>query len=294
MGTPILRGSSDVKLQKQVFSWDATRGGDYSEIWQALDPSKAAAFYNGKVYTTRSAQMTITNGTAELELKWGAAADGGGPGAPNGIEVTTDRWECPQPTAQKPVFEHPQFLAYLNDLLAAQGLASTDEIVAEAIANWRKAAAAGQKFAEFQPAWDTFLVSNPAAAGYMARCYRLVTNDQTHYQASLYSLRHTTNAPNYWSLNRADVDVNRIYTPAQFMAEVTDGSLWYFPLPGRLQFKLAAAVSNLIATIPARTNYLIGWLKDASAETSIHGGRIEIQTEYKLDQWSTDLYAAAT
>lgn len=311
MATPILRGNSDVQLQKEVWSWDSTKGGDYSQFWNALDPAKAQSFYNNRVYTCRSAQMTVTNGTAELELKWGAAGvSSGGPGAANSIEVTIDRWECPEPIVQKPVFEHPNFIlaAYA---FAAYLSATWDDVFFCAMVNaWRKGASANQQFSQFidglqldtsdghhtlnWSGWQTFVTSYPNQAGTLIRLYRMMANDQTHYQASLYSLRHTTNAPNYWSLNRADLDVNCIYTPAQFITEVTDGTLWYLPLPGRLQFKLAAAISTLLATTPVRANYQIGWLKGASAESSIQGGRVEIQTEYKLDQWSTDLYNLAT
>ncbi len=306
MATPIYRGSSDVKLQKQVFTWDSTKGGDYSEVWQALDASKAATFYNGKVYTCRSASLTVTNGTAEMELKWGAAGNGSGPGAANSLEVTNDRWECPEPKTQKPIFEHPSFISALYTLASYASASFNDTFLADAINAWRKAAAANQQFTDFSSqlkignttiyaaGWASFVAANPATAGLLIRSYRLASNDQTHYQASQYSVRHTTNTPNYWSLNRADRNVNCIYTPAQFVTEATDSSLWYYPMPGRIQYKIAAAVANLISITPSRTNYQIGWLKAGSAETSIHGGRVEIQTDYVLDQWSTDLYAVAT
>lgn len=300
MATAIYRGSTDVQLQKQTFSWDSTRGGDYAEVWEALDPAKAATFYNGKVYTCRSAQLSIANGVAEMELKWGASAVG--QAAANSLEITIDRWECPEPIVEKPVFDHPTFRAYFDVSLAYFGLPLTDDQRAYSIGVWRKGAAAGQDFRTFLSSlpgattatWAEFVSSNPTAAGYLARIYQFAANDQTHYSASQYSVRHTTNAPDYWSLNRADQNVNRIYSPSSFISEVTNSALWYFPMPGRIQYKISAAVANLLAVTPARDNFLTGWLKTGSAETSIHGGRTEIQTNYLLDQWSTDIYGIAT
>ena len=296
MPNPIYRGNTAPQLQKQVYSWNAQRGGQYAESWQGLDPALASAYYNGRIYTCQEAQMTVTNGVAELELKWGASGTGGGPGAANSIEVTIDRWECPEPKIEKPVFNHPTFLAYFSAALTFFGVTPTDDNIAVYLAAWRAGAASGTDFRNFIPGsnWATFVAANPTAAGYLARGYQKVANDQTHYEDCVYSVRHTTECPNYWSLNRADQNVRCIYTPAQFMSEATDGTLWYFPLPGRLQFKLAAAVSTLTGVTPARAYYLIGWKKSASGETSIHGGRIEINTTYVLDQWSTDLYNFAT
>lgn len=117
------------------------------------------------------------------------------------------------------------------------------------------------------------------------RFYSLHQRGSTDYKRGQYVLRHTTNASSRWTTNLADVGVDQIYSPAKLLTEVQDGGAWIYPLPTRLSYK--------IAHIPAATpqpNYLWGWLKSSSTETTAANNRIEISTEYTLEQWSTDLY----
>ena len=60
-------------------------------------------------------------------------------------------------------------------------------------------------------------------------------------------------------------------------------------MPARLVYK----IQNLPSPVTV-SGYLWGWRKLPSTETSAAGNRVEITTEYILDQWSTVLYQAAT
>lgn len=295
---PII-GTDEPVLQQRIWRWTPQTAGSYDEVWRGLNLAKMTAKYNGLVYTSNEAELTSSGAIAELKIKWGAT--GGGAGA-SSLAVTTDRWECPEPEVTKPVFDRPQFIAALQVLAAYFSVTPDDVFIANAVSAWSKGAASNTQFDDFsdtlkigsrtinKAGWNDFVSHYPNEAGLLIRDYRKVVCGQTYYYDSQYSLRHTTRAPNYWSRNVSDDNVNTIYSPARFMAEVTDGSLWNFPLPGRLQFKLAASVTALTARLPSRYGYQIGWLKKASGETAIHGGYIEISTAYLLDQWSTDLY----
>lgn len=300
MATPILRGDDNPQLQKKSYSYDWSRGTSYNEEWKGINPDKMIAKWNGTVYSAMQARMTIAAGVADLSIEW-AAAPGGGSGDAGSITVTQDRWETPEPRVEKDIFTHPAFLA----IWIATGV--TDLQLNNVVATMRRYAessrGAGQSLANENDLINTLTTYYASISHSMPsstpletamRYYRLYVNDQTHYQAAQYACRHTTTAPNYWSLNRADLNVNRVYSPALFVTEVTDGSLWRFPLPGRLQYKLAAAVTAFGAVTPVRSNYLIGYLKGPSAEATVARGRVEIQTSYVLDQWSTDLYPVAT
>ena len=69
------------------------------------------------------------------------------------------------------------------------------------------------------------------------------------------------------------------------IAETTNAGSWVFPLPGRMAYK----ISNLAAPIVI-SGYLWGWRKLPSTETTAAGNRIDITTEYWLEQWSTFIY----
>lgn len=293
---PTLRGNDEPLLQKRDWQNEWTRGTTYGEDWKGINPAKMFAKWNGLVYTAQRMQMSVERGIASLRVEWSGSGGGavGSGGNNNSIEVTIDRWECPEPTILVHVFEHPTFLAAMDVALAAWGFSVNDSERAQTIAGWIASANSGRQFTEFVKGtgWPAFVASHPTEASYMARMYQKAAIGQ-QWQTSLYSCRHTTNAPSFWGLNVADLNVNSIYSPAQFMSEATNASSWIYPLPGRLQYKLAAAASAYTALTPARSNYQIGWLKAASAESTAPRGRIEISTNYVLNQWSTDLYPTA-
>src|SRR5690606_6075756 len=108
------------------------------------------------------------------------------------------------------------------------------------------------------------------------------------YASYNYVLRHTTNVSNRWNVNIADINVNRLYTTAQLLSEAQNAGLWNYPLPPRLAYKI-----NAIAVPTVQSGYLWSWLKSASSEASAANNRVNIVTEYALDQWSTDLYQTA-
>ena len=287
-------------MQKQTYSQSWASGWQYGEEWKGISPDKMMAKYNGLKYAVQSAKMTVAKGVADLVMEW-AVTPLGNYGDRASIEITQDRWECPEPRMEKDLLNHPQFLAIWN----ATGVSYSQliDIISIIRRNAESQKSAGQStrrevdmINQVGAVYDAIGKELPGADALekALRFYRLYVNDQTHYQSSQFALRHTCNAPNYWGLNRADVGVNCIYSPARFMSEVTDGGLWYFPLPGRLQYKLSAAASGLAASTPTRNNFLIGWLKSASPEVTVAKGRIEIQTGYVLDQWSTDVYSAVS
>lgn len=107
------------------------------------------------------------------------------------------------------------------------------------------------------------------------------------YFTSQYVLRHTTNVSNRYDINISDVGVNMIYSTAELLSETQNANSWVYPLPGRLAYK----INNIPVPSITPSNYQWGWLKSASTEATAANNRINIATEYKLFQWSTDEYA---
>lgn len=305
--TPIDRGTYEPQLQRQIFTRDFAQGTSYAEEWAGLSPSRMVDRWNSTGYTAKSGTLTIDKGMAEMRLVWA----GDGTSAGNSLEVTIDRWEIPEPVESKDLFQHP---AFLLDLFTCGGTSGgsyvmTDGQASDIISIMRSGAEKARglnagSYASNRVTTETNVNKywgitcgkgvylNPTDR--MMRFYDLYANNQTHYRAATYACRHTTSAPAYWSRNVADVNVNRVLTQAQFLSETTNAALWLFPLPGRLQYKLAAAFAAFTTVHWSRPNYLNGWLKSPSAESSVGRGRIEIQSHYLLDQWSTDLYPLAT
>jgi hypothetical protein len=299
---PIKRGSDEPLLQKQSFSNDQTGGGSYTEEWRGISTAKMTAKWNGLVYTCRKATMEWKNDVASATFEWSGGTDGAG--SLNSKAVTQDRWECPEPKSEKDLLTHPQLIYAINSQLSPTATQLYDILFimrqyAEKAKSNPSSDSAEKTFRDaLEDYLDTQGLSSPPLTLYSStnflRLWHLYANDQTHYQSSQYALRHTTSAPNGWALNVADLNCNCIYTTSQMLAECGNSSLWNFVLPGRLDFKLSAASSAFAAVTPTRANFQIGWLKSASAESAVGRGRIEIQTGFVLDQWSTDVYPLAT
>lgn len=297
---PIIRGNDEPQLQRIRYTKNASTGGQVTEEWRGGSTTKMTTKWNANVYLVQNAEMTFERDVAELKLTWGGTPSGGA-GGTNSLEITIDRWEVPEPKSEKPRFSHPLLYQWLQVLAVFDGTLIPEEWkIINYISQLNRGVSNNVKAVDlFKESnfkgWDSFSASySTTGVQYIARAYQAVVQGQTHYQSSQYSLRHTTNTPNYWSRNVADNNVNRIYTQSQLIAECTDSTLWYFPLPGRLQYKLAASYADFAAQTPTRANYQIGWLKSASSETTTGRSRNEIQTGFVLDQWPLDVYPLAT
>lgn len=197
--------------------------------------------------------LTSSGAKSVLIATSGAATDGQ-------PEVTTDTWQILANEIQKDIREHPLFRA-----------------VSEA------------DLQRIQSCLSTGITPQPAFVDANANTlFTHLVRGTTHYALSQYVLKHTTNVSNGYSANVADSNIERIYSSAQLIAEAQNGTLWAYPMPGRLAYKI-----NSIAAPTIRPGYMWGWRKLASTETTTAGNRIEISTEYWLEQWSLSLYSQA-
>jgi hypothetical protein len=193
---------------------------------------------------------------------------------------TIDTWEIAANQIQPLVFENP--------LIQAIGTAGGRAVVQFAIETGLKPAEAVSDFnkstelkAQYNSGSDVAWPTEPA----LIRLYDRGKKGKTEYASTGYVLRHTTNVSNRWSVNIADVGVNMLYGTATLLSEAQSSGLWIYPLPGRLAYKI-----NNIPVPAVQTGYYWSWLKSASSESTSANNRVNIVTDYTLDQWSTDLY----
>lgn len=196
-----------------------------------------------------------------------ASASGGQLGIP---DVTTDTWQILGNEIQKSVTEHPDIQVMETSFPGTIGYIKRDVELVE------------QGLPVGDPAPD------PGAAPLSGYLFYSLKIGQTHYALGQYVLRHTTNVSNQYDTNVSDFNIERIYTTSQLIGEVTTG--WTFPLPGRMVNK----IQNLAAPT-AVSGHLWGWRKLPSTEITTAGNRIEITTEYWLEQWNIAfIYKLAT
>jgi len=198
--------------------------------------------------------------------------------------VLIDRWELGVDEEKPSIWENPIFQALIN----TQGSADAAIILAKM-----------KNAGEGNIAWADLITDAEfeAAAGGMSEPQQNQLEDYLDYYLSgitnflrgKYRLRLTMNAPARWGANIADFNVEKIYTIAQLLSEVTSRSLWILPLPAYLNWKIQNYVAPDLTATP---EYIWGALKTRSGASTAANNRVDITTEYLIDAWTTWLYPA--
>ncbi len=257
MPKPRINGTLNPVRQPTEYTYDPQNGMQVVFKWEAA---------GGDLWPLANAYAAARMGFTHIPnaAKSTLIATASGPQAGEG-DFNTDTWEILANEIQKDMLEHPRSLAIEESFPGTLILVKHETESGKALAT--------------TPPWSSGAVALGAT-----RLYNLLVRGQTHFSLGQYVLRHTTNVSNAYNSNIADFNVERIYTTAQLLTEAGNSNLWTFPLPGRLAYK----VQNL--PVPtARTDYLVGWRKLPSSENTAANNRVNITTEYWLEQWS--LYA---
>jgi hypothetical protein len=263
MPTPRVNGTLQPVAKAPVIEYDPNRGQTIRLEWESAGDNLR------NIALSLGAQRIAYNFTQSPHLsRIIASATGSQVGVP---EITTDTWQIMANEIQKDIKTLPRFLEMEESYPGTIGYIVRDvELYNQGQSPGTPAPVAG-------------------AAAEAANLFWLLVRGVTHFATSQYVLRHTTNVWNGYAANVSDLNIERIYTTTQLLAECQNASSWIFPLPGRLAYKL-----QQIPAPAARSNYLWGWRKLPSTETTAAGNRIEITTEYWLEQWSTVVYPAVS
>jgi hypothetical protein len=252
----IITGTRAPVRQRDRITYDPKNGIERQIVWQCPDP-------NGLYSIAASFEKLGYKYTFEPGLNGTIVASA--PSADDGQDETvTDTWEITANELQKDIREHWKFRQL------------SDSVQSSINANIKESA--------------ELSTISPPLTGNAVSFYKLMKSGTTHYAVSQFVLKHTTNVSDRYQTNVSDKNVEKLYTFDQLIAEASDASLWVNPIPGRLKAKLLSIKANYTPT--AVDGYSWGWRKLASTERSNAKGRIDIQTEYWLEQWSSTLYEA--
>jgi hypothetical protein len=263
MPSPIINGSLSPFLQNSGNDFDPSNGYLLTEDYRGFSQSQMSALQFDYVRAGIACRLKFHQGGAStLDVR------------DSSLQYTIDTWEIVGNNESASGFRHPTAVSIINSTGNPTGVL------------------AGIRQALLQAAdWDTFVNTALAALApgdddTLGRFYALNLIGQGEYYRGQYVLRHTTNVSNQWAQNIADFGIEQIYSPAQLLTEVQNSALWMLPLPGRLVYKIGA----IPAPVP-QPNFTFGWLKKASTENTAANNRVNIASEYNLDQWSDDYYA---
>ena len=251
-----------MNVRRDTVRWDPTRG--YSELidYKGLSQQAALDLFQTYIGLGVACEVVYENDIAEVHINNSTQ------------EITIDSWEIMGDEAQSDFLLHPTMLSNLT-LTEIQELR---QYLNEGLTS-------DQVFADMG-AWED--LQNTA----VERIYAAIFNGQTEYLTQKYVLRHETSFSGRSTANIADVGVNQIYTIASLLSEVQNSSLWAFPLPDRLAYK----ISNILPPyVPygysAPQNYVWGAFKSTSTESTVVNNRIQIRTDYSIDLINADAYA---
>ncbi len=272
----VRRGIPEPILQWQEWSWDQSVGYTLDQEYQGLDyaaMTRLANFFNAYGVSTRvrfqASKATLTTRDATGNY-------------------TVDKWEMNADQTQPSIFENNLFNYLMNQAvdkstaitLLRTTLQNSDPTTSTS--QWNYLIGQADFLNALGPAFGVGSQNLIQLQQYFDDYNLGVTN----FVSGRYSLRHTTNAPNRWTANVADFNVEKIYTISQLLSEVQNSNLWILPMPGYLAYKIANyAVPNLRGS-----NYVWGALKERSSASTAANNRIDIVTEYLIDQINTNLY----
>lgn len=269
-----LRGTKSPLLQWFESNFDPTSGYTYGQEYRGFDYDQMVALGNSFTALGVSAKLRYQSGEAVLTLNDATGT------------VVVDKWEVGVDEERPSIFENPLFMGTISGAADRSTLLT---LMRNALQNgdplnnsWNALVTPN---ADGTPSAFT-TASNGVNLAILKEYFDDYNLGVTNYIRGKYRLRHTTNAPARWNANIADFNVERAYTIAQLLAETQNKTLWVLPLPGYLAYKI------LNYAIPqARTNYAFGAFKLRSNATTAAYNRVEITTEYIIDNINTNLYS---
>jgi hypothetical protein len=263
-----LRGTKTPLLQWFESNFDPNAGYTYRSEYQGTDYPQMVALSNSFTAAGVSAVLRNQSGIATLTITDATGV------------VVIDKWELGVDEERPSIFENALFLAVVN---AAANPSRVITMMRNALQNGDPVNSAWATLA----ADSNFIAASAGASQTKLQQYFDDYNlGVTNFIRGKYRLRHTTNAPNRWQVNIADFNVERAYTISQLLAEAQNGALWVLPLPGYLAYKI---LNYAVPT--ARANYSFGAFKLRSNACTAAYNRVEITTEYIIDQINTNLYS---
>lgn len=271
-----IRGTLQPKLQRQMVRYSPASGYLNQYDYRGIDSVWMRRLMQQWINLNCEVTLNVSHGIATLEV-----VDSTG-------EITLDEWQILQNDERPTSLVNPLNLAATADDVSDAGLPITGQDVLDAIAI---VMAAGEcdlgtlKAANYKQLLAYFTTNGMAAS---ARLLQRMNSGADSYYQSAYVLRHTTNASSRYEANVADFNVDRIYTVAQLLSEVTSDFYWRLPLPPQMEY----FINNLDFPTP-RANYQNGWLKRGASRSTAANFRIQLTTEYWMGQISTDEYQMA-
>ena len=258
---PIINGNSAPFRVSVKSNYDPTRGITHSEEWHCvgdvgLEGTAALAREN-------LAQYELTTSPKSSKITWSSNSGGGGAGGVMNIDA--DTWQVLSNEVHKSIFDLNLY-RYLPAEGSPGSLAHVKEMVLRHENNEPIDPLTGTSYS----------------------LYQKLIHGVTEYPVGQYALKHTTNVSANSTGNRSDVNVERIYSTKALIDEITDYTLWVRPCPSRLVTK----ISGLAVQITNHDDYIWGWRKLPSTETTSANNRIDISTEYWLGSWSGDIYGS--
>lgn len=171
-------------------------------------------------------------------------------------ELVQDHWQLLANEVQKDLREHPAVLALEA---SSPGILA---LILKAVDDFNNGKTTTPSFPD----------------GEANTVFDLMKKGQTHFAVGQYVLRWTTNVSFNSTVYRGEGNREMLYSTSQVISE---------SLP-------PTAITSAMTSISAPTfvsGYFWSWRRLPSTRTTVAQNRVEVSTEYWLDQWSTYIYS---
>ena len=300
MPTPILKGTKTPLQQFWEMGFSPTQGASFNTEYKGIDITQMGALAQSLANRGYSGKLKFEKSLATLTASC-TSTSGGVPGFTSPVNDIVDKWEVGVDSEKPELFENSNFINIFYNADNGYGVPVSQQIFAKVksvsgssgatwldlvheLQNTHTVDASGNNVSDGSMLWESITSSITGGIGPTNLLqFKYFVDDyfrgRTNFVHGKYLLRHTTSAPNTYADNVADFNVEKIYSIAQLLSECQNGSLWIFPLPGYLAYKIL----SYPVPIAMPPNYVWGALKMRSGAVTAARNRIEITTEYLID-----------
>lgn len=312
--TPIRFGKAEPQLQNWEIKFNPSQGARIAKEFKGVDLPQMIALAN--TYSVAGYTGSLKWGAAMAELKIESTDSSSVPGGfSSPARDIIDTWEIGVDQEKPDLFKNVNWLnmfagadatyASVGAVISFQVAHLVRSIAGTGDAHWRGFLdkvghnnTTGQLVVKLDgtyiPSGTRYLTLGQVLSAYgLFQGVKYFVDDYfaggTNFIKGSYVLRHKTSAPSTYSANVTDFNVEKLYLISDLLAEANNGTLWIFPLPGYLNYKIL----NYNVPLALPPNYYWSALKQRAAASASYRNRIEITQEYIIDAFGRHTYPLA-
>lgn len=277
MPNPTIKGATGPTREPVSYTFDPREGYQSEISYNGTNAAMQGLSAQFAASLIRHSYKELGDGFARVTIEAPGAGTGGGSVSD---ETVVDVWEMPSGEIDRDIFEHPDVIDGVTDDLKVLINAAYDEFRNPTKkSSWFRSADGTITYNFVLPT----AIENDETANAV---FNLKKRGLNQFSQNRRILRHRRIIANNFSGDLSYANEGKLYTTEQLLEECGG---FTFPIPTRFVNKIEL-VSEAEQPETAHEGFLWSWRKLQSDERTAANNKVEVVTEYHLDEWSTLLY----